>query len=159
VRILQAWPTPSRGRGYSRGWGNSRLLRVAAADSDKALARGRDASLGSCILQRPSDQDWKGKRKTPQMRVHLRRDSGTGGEGGIRTRGGVTLTRFPIVRIRPDYATSPRSVQRGHYTIVAAVRQIFVRRGQGFGGTKVENAMLGPAANVNTRATSGEVGA
>jgi hypothetical protein len=30
-----------------------------------------------------------------------------GGEGGIRTREAVTPTRFPIVRTRPDYATSP----------------------------------------------------
>ena len=37
-----------------------------------------------------------------------------GGEGGIRTRGGFTLTRFPIVRIRPDYATSPQSLAFYH---------------------------------------------
>ena len=64
--------------------------------------------------------------KTPQVEYHLRRIANTGGEGGIRTRGGVTLTRFPIVRIRPDYATSPRSRRRGHYTIVAIVCQISV---------------------------------
>jgi hypothetical protein len=64
--------------------------------------------------------------KTPQVDFHLRRIFSTGGEGGIRTRGGVTLTRFPIVRIRPDYATSPRSRRRGHYTIVAIVCQIGV---------------------------------
>jgi hypothetical protein len=57
---------------------------------------------------------------------HLRRIADTGGEGGIRTRGGVTLTRFPIVRIRPDYATSPRSRRPGNYTIVATVCQIDV---------------------------------
>jgi hypothetical protein len=31
-----------------------------------------------------------------------------GGEGGIRTHGAFLLTRSPGVRIRPDYATSPR---------------------------------------------------
>jgi hypothetical protein len=64
--------------------------------------------------------------ETPQVDFHLRRIADTGGEGGIRTRGGVTLTRFPIVRIRPDYATSPRSRRPGNYTIVATVCQIDV---------------------------------
>ena len=70
--------------------------------------------------------DMNRQTKTPQVDFHLRRIASTGGEGGIRTRGGVTLTRFPIVRIRPDYATSPRSRRRGHYTIVAIVCQIGV---------------------------------
>ncbi len=33
-----------------------------------------------------------------------------GGEGGIRTHGAFLLTRSPGVRIRPDYATSPRQL-------------------------------------------------
>jgi hypothetical protein len=75
-------------------------------------------------MQAASDRERQ--NKTPQVACHLRRLAGAGGEGGIRTRGGVTLTRFPIVRIRPDYATSPRSVRRGHYTIVDIECQIFV---------------------------------
>ena len=67
-----------------------------------------------------------GHTKTPQADTHLRRVACTGGEGGIRTRGGVTLTRFPIVRIRPDYATSPRFRRPDHYTIVATGCQIGV---------------------------------
>jgi hypothetical protein len=47
------------------------------------------------------------QKKAPQEAGSLRRLARAGGEGGIRTRGGITLTRFPIVRIRPDYATSP----------------------------------------------------
>ncbi len=31
-----------------------------------------------------------------------------GGEGGIRTHGPVTVTRFRVVRLQPDSATSPQ---------------------------------------------------
>jgi hypothetical protein len=31
----------------------------------------------------------------------------SGGEGGIRTREPLWVTRFPSVRAKPDYATSP----------------------------------------------------
>ena len=43
MRKLHAWTTPSRERGYSRSWGNLRLLRAAVADLDKALQTGRCA--------------------------------------------------------------------------------------------------------------------
>jgi hypothetical protein len=36
-----------------------------------------------------------------------------GGEGGIRTREPLWVTRFPSVRAKPDYATSPFRVERG----------------------------------------------
>jgi hypothetical protein len=42
------------------------------------------------------------KTKTPQQ---VRRFPG--GEGGIRTREPLWVTRFPSVRAKPDYATSP----------------------------------------------------
>ena len=37
------------------------------------------------------------------------------GEGGIRTREPLWVTRFPSVRAKPDYATSP-SIKRRDYT-------------------------------------------
>ena len=37
-----------------------------------------------------------------------------GGEGGIRTREPLWVTRFPSVRAKPDYATSPIE-RRGLY--------------------------------------------
>ena len=57
-----------------------------------------------------------------------------GGEGGIRTLEPLlTVTRFPIVRARPGYATSPRSAGRFkifcrtqlvHYNLVHACCQV-----------------------------------
>jgi hypothetical protein len=40
-----------------------------------------------------------------------------GGEGGIRTREPLWVTRFPSVRAKPDYATSPFQIERGDYTM------------------------------------------
>src|SRR5258708_20560722 len=37
--------------------------------------------------------------------------SSTGGEGGIRTHEGFHLTRFPVERHKPDYATSPSGIR------------------------------------------------
>jgi hypothetical protein len=45
---------------------------------------------------------------------HLARPSG---EGGIRTREAFTPTRFPIVRTRPDYATSPLTLPTRDRTV------------------------------------------
>ena len=36
----------------------------------------------------------------------------SGGEGGIRTREPLWVTRFPSVRAKPDYATSPFQTRR-----------------------------------------------
>ena len=50
-------------------------------------------------------------------------DFDSGGEGGIRTLDTFRYTRFPSVRTRPDYATSPLidcaiPLTGGHYTTV-----------------------------------------
>ena len=47
------------------------------------------------------------KNKTPQNGEFF-----TGGEGGIRTREPLWVTRFPSVRAKPDYATSPNQAGR-----------------------------------------------
>ena len=49
--------------------------------------------------------------KNKNASINLRRFSG--GEGGIRTREPLWVTRFPSVRAKPDYATSPFSSQAG----------------------------------------------
>jgi hypothetical protein len=123
---------------YSRGAGLCSMTPSVVSAPGK-LCNGLPASvrLYGCCRRAAHQRGWSGNRgpvtaasdtdrqnKTPQVAGHLRRRACTGGEGGIRTRGGVTLTRFPIVRIRPDYATSPRTLRRGHYTIVAGRRQI-----------------------------------
>ncbi len=104
-------------------WRNVRGNRVGFQEIDCMLTTGHrgihcldpacsEGGLSSC------------QRQAPQQEGRLWRLAATGGEGGIRTRGGVTLTRFPIVRIRPDYATSPRTGSPDYYTIVASARQI-----------------------------------
>ena len=55
-----------------------------------------------------------------------------GGEGGIRTRDPLRGTRFPIVRTKPDYATSPCLAKRlycnwpaiGNRPLAAAIRSL-----------------------------------
>ena len=43
----------------------------------------------------------------PQIKSPSMMKGSTGGEGGIRTREPLWVTRFPSVRAKPDYATSP----------------------------------------------------
>ena len=45
--------------------------------------------------------------KTSGKQKRLNKQASLGGEGGIRTRDTLQYTRFPSVRAKPDYATSP----------------------------------------------------
>ena len=53
------------------------------------------------------------KSTSLQITSYEMRPSANGnGEGGIRTHEGVTPTRFRVVRIQPDSATSPHAIRR-----------------------------------------------
>ena len=66
---------------------------------------------------------FKGHRKGQQKKKplnSLKFKDFSGGEGGIRTLDTLMgYTRFPIVRARPDYATSPRLIVTIHFSIVS----------------------------------------
>ena len=53
--------------------------------------------------------------REPTKEKPLSKRGAKGGEGGIRTREPFWVTRFPSVRAKPNYATSPYS-SRGNYS-------------------------------------------
>ena len=55
----------------------------------------------------------EGRVNLKQKRLPYGWETFLGGEGGIRTREPLWVTRFPSVRAKPDYATSPNIKRRG----------------------------------------------
>ena len=76
-------------------------------------------SLRWWICVRRADFYLKQKKEPPAGRFFFL----SGGEGGIRTlEWFLAITRFPIVRARPGYATSPRNfVRTKSYFVVSHV--------------------------------------
>ncbi len=59
------------------------------------------------ILQSRLERGTLGAREPPMQNASHDEAFISGGEGGIRTREPFWVTRFPSVRAKPDYATSP----------------------------------------------------
>ncbi len=58
-----------------------------------------------------------GGARTSNKKTPLAECFACGGEGGIRTREPLWVTRFPSVRAKPDYATSPNRKRPGLYHV------------------------------------------
>ena len=83
--------------------------------------RGRDSNI--ILSKHPSGVLRKGRVNLKQKRLPLRGETFLGGEGGIRTREPLWVTRFPSVRAKPDYATSP-NIKRRDYTRIYLKRNL-----------------------------------
>jgi hypothetical protein len=67
----------------------------------------------------PQTKNTSLKREPPQKQGGF-----SGGEGGIRTREPLWVTRFPSVRAKPDYATSPFSAGELYHVFFRRQRYI-----------------------------------
>ena len=74
------------------------------------------------------------------------------GEGGIRTREPLRVTRFPSERAKPDYATSPYDTLSGRYYITAIPKELIFSKGNCDILDKVCEIYRNPAANKKKKA-------